>query len=594
MHQVLQLYLRESPSFHHNLLLFQRGSWAEHGFGQYRCPVSAERVGGAGRGLGFGSSRVGSLLPLSVRDRTDSGGVCTIPLPDILTLVFTTNEQSVDGVKVASRAQAARQTLAYDRMPLLVFPLLSRFEGRTEFQEAQKWLDKLDDTLKPFYNDWVPKSIQARRVLERTKLPYIAFFSFGEHLPAVTEGTSDPEGLGYAYLSAASLIAGDFRSVDRLIRFGPEFEAGTSVVPEPTDRIVVGLGTPTLARRVAEKRAPGVFLPPPPHDLENSETQSTPEQPTPAAPVGPARAITLDDYQPTPHNLARLLGTRKQPSDAFLPGLLGTYGNDGWWFFVALAAEAWGLINLWLAARFNPVFVGVLFLLDLVGAGLAHACVRRECNQRNIRQVNSPDRGAAEDIRIRSYVPLWNKLWRLVGWITITGVMTFKLWGITQFIEKFPGPVFLSLIAAYLAAAAIHLLASGYVIFDLWRWFMWVLEKNHFSKSLAFQRMEDPGMPRLNSYDFECEIALQTGRFGANNKHELVKLPAPNAYEIKTFGTLLDREVEEVCNMQKAQQQGRMQHAGFAKDTVKRECIAMQFEKFLKMRSPKNPLTFGG
>jgi hypothetical protein len=68
---------------------------------------------------------------------TDSGGVCTIQLPDILALVFTTNEQSVDGViKVASRAQAARQTLAYDRMPLLVFPLLSRFEGRTEFQEA--------------------------------------------------------------------------------------------------------------------------------------------------------------------------------------------------------------------------------------------------------------------------------------------------------------------------------------------------------------------------------------------------------------------------------------------------------------------------
>ena len=167
---------------------------------------------------------------------TDSGGVCTIQLPDILALVFTTNEQSVDGViKVASRAQAARQTLAYDRMPLLVFPLLSRFDGRTEFQEAQKWLDRLDDTLKPFYNDWVPKSIQARRVLERTKLPYIAFFSFGENLPAVTEGTSDPEGLGYAYLSAASLIAGDFQSVDRLIRFGPEFEAETSVVPEPTD-----------------------------------------------------------------------------------------------------------------------------------------------------------------------------------------------------------------------------------------------------------------------------------------------------------------------------------------------------------------------
>jgi hypothetical protein len=171
---------------------------------------------------------------------TDSGGVCTIQLPDILALVFTTNEQSLDGViKVASRAQAARQTLAYDRMPLLVFPLLSRFEGRTEFQEAQKWLDKLEDKLKPFYDDWVPKTIQLRRVLERTKLPYIAFYSFGEPLPAVTEGTSDPEGLGYAYLSAASLIAGDFQSVDRLIRFGPEFEVGTELPPKGEPEIFV-------------------------------------------------------------------------------------------------------------------------------------------------------------------------------------------------------------------------------------------------------------------------------------------------------------------------------------------------------------------
>jgi hypothetical protein len=195
---------------------------------------------------------------------TDSGGVCTIQLPDILALVFTTNDQSVEGVlKVASRAQVARQTLAYDRMPLLVFPLLSRFEGRTEFQEAQKWLDKLEQTLKPFYDDWVPKSIQLRRVLERTKLPYITFFSFGESLPVVSEGTSDPEGLGYAYLSAASLIAGDFQSVDRLIRFGPEFEVETSAVPELTDRTVEDLPTPIedqsteAVRRIREAKEIG-------------------------------------------------------------------------------------------------------------------------------------------------------------------------------------------------------------------------------------------------------------------------------------------------------------------------------------------------
>src|SRR5918911_1633270 len=64
---------------------------------------------------------------------TDAGGICTIQLPDILVPVFTTNEQSLQGSKdVVLRAQLARQKLAFDRMPLLVFPLPSRFEGLAE------------------------------------------------------------------------------------------------------------------------------------------------------------------------------------------------------------------------------------------------------------------------------------------------------------------------------------------------------------------------------------------------------------------------------------------------------------------------------
>ena len=55
---------------------------------------------------------------------TDAGGVCTIQLPDIIVPVFTTNDQSLHGViDVVERAQRGRQKLAFDRMPLLVFPL---------------------------------------------------------------------------------------------------------------------------------------------------------------------------------------------------------------------------------------------------------------------------------------------------------------------------------------------------------------------------------------------------------------------------------------------------------------------------------------
>jgi hypothetical protein len=149
---------------------------------------------------------------------TDSGGVCTIQMPDILVPLLAANRQSLEGTKrVVLRAQQARQALAYDRTGLLVFPLLSRFDSRTEYQESQKWLREFAEDLKEFYSDWLPKSVTPFEMAERTKLPYVAYFSFGEKLPVLTEGIADPESLGFAYDTAATLIAGDFKDVGRVL-----------------------------------------------------------------------------------------------------------------------------------------------------------------------------------------------------------------------------------------------------------------------------------------------------------------------------------------------------------------------------------------
>jgi MinD-like ATPase involved in chromosome partitioning or flagellar assembly len=131
---------------------------------------------------------------------SDSGGVCTVQMPDVLVPVFSPNRQSLEGTKnVVLKAQAARQKLAYDRTRFLVFPLLARIDSRTEYRESQTWLRLFASELGEFYRDWLPKETTPQQIPERTKIPYVAFFSFGEKLPAVTEGTSDPEGLGFAY-----------------------------------------------------------------------------------------------------------------------------------------------------------------------------------------------------------------------------------------------------------------------------------------------------------------------------------------------------------------------------------------------------------
>ena len=149
---------------------------------------------------------------------TDSGGVCTIQLPDIIVPVFTASRQSVDGViDVMRRAQEGRQLLAYDRAPAAIVPLPSRFDSRTEYELSQQWLDEFAIQFEEFYNSWLPKEIPVRQVLERTKLPYVAFFSFGERLPVFEESGSDPESLGYALRTFARLLESSLQDTNSLV-----------------------------------------------------------------------------------------------------------------------------------------------------------------------------------------------------------------------------------------------------------------------------------------------------------------------------------------------------------------------------------------
>jgi len=161
---------------------------------------------------------------------TDSGGVFTIQMPDILVLVANPSHQSIGGVReVAERAQAARQKLPYDRMPLSILPILSRLDTRAEYEQAREWLDIFATEMDGFYADWLPKPFTPRQIIEQTKLPYVAYFGFGEKLPVLIEGTSDPEGLGFAYESLAALLAKDLAGAEQIIE-----KRDTYVTSEPS------------------------------------------------------------------------------------------------------------------------------------------------------------------------------------------------------------------------------------------------------------------------------------------------------------------------------------------------------------------------
>lgn len=140
---------------------------------------------------------------------TDIGGVCTIQLPDILVILFTPTQQSLQGVKrVALKAMAAQRKLPYDRINLLTLPVPTRIDN-TEFELTKEWFGIFEAELKEIYQHWVPDkySIDLKEFLLNSKVPYISYFSFGEALPVIKASLTDPTGMSYAYVSISALLA---------------------------------------------------------------------------------------------------------------------------------------------------------------------------------------------------------------------------------------------------------------------------------------------------------------------------------------------------------------------------------------------------
>lgn len=149
---------------------------------------------------------------------TDVSGICTVLLPDFLVLVFSANDQSFpNAVSIALSAQQARKNLDVQRPPLMILPLPSRFDGRDETEDAKNWLERFAETLKPFYDDWLPTKCLRSDIIELTKIPYLTKCSFGEPLTVLDLGTSNPDWPGYYLSNAARLLRTDFADALQII-----------------------------------------------------------------------------------------------------------------------------------------------------------------------------------------------------------------------------------------------------------------------------------------------------------------------------------------------------------------------------------------
>ncbi len=186
---------------------------------------------------------------------TDSGGICTAQVPDVLVFAFTANQQNVDGVlDIVERAMQARDGLPYDRPRLLTVPLLSRFDAQPEYEQGETWRRELAQRMQPRLRDWAPRGSAAGELLQRVTIPYFPIWSFGESLPALIESHRNSEQVTYSIASLAALLARRLEDVGLLIENRDSYvESAVQAARRGYDADVFlsyGAGTEALAREL--------------------------------------------------------------------------------------------------------------------------------------------------------------------------------------------------------------------------------------------------------------------------------------------------------------------------------------------------------
>ena len=119
---------------------------------------------------------------------TDIGGICTMLLPEKLVLVFTPNEQGLEGVLHLARKAAQYRMNSNDLRTLLVFPLPSRVDLEEETlrnQWKEEYRQQFEDLFREIYA--LPSSISLEPYFNRVQIRHASRYAYGEKIAVLEE-----------------------------------------------------------------------------------------------------------------------------------------------------------------------------------------------------------------------------------------------------------------------------------------------------------------------------------------------------------------------------------------------------------------------
>ena len=147
----------------------------------------------------------------------DTVGICTIHLPDELVMVFSANEQSINGgCRVLQKAVAARADLRYSPGLPNIIPVLSRLDQQAEDELSKHWLAKVRNLTAELFHSWLPHTVSLEEYYGTFKVPHFARWSFGEELPVLLpeETGADSQTISYYLHRIGDLLDGNATDLD--------------------------------------------------------------------------------------------------------------------------------------------------------------------------------------------------------------------------------------------------------------------------------------------------------------------------------------------------------------------------------------------
>jgi MinD-like ATPase involved in chromosome partitioning or flagellar assembly len=147
---------------------------------------------------------------------SDTAGICTVQMPDILIVCFTLNIQSIEGATaVAASVTEQRRLVAGKPRPdaqLCVFPVPMRVE-LAEKERLEQARELAARTFAPFLGHL--SEDKREKYLGRVEVPYVPFYAYSEVLATIADATGVP----------SSVLA----SLERLTSFVTDGEISTQV-----------------------------------------------------------------------------------------------------------------------------------------------------------------------------------------------------------------------------------------------------------------------------------------------------------------------------------------------------------------------------